>query len=529
MSTPQSTIYICSGVKLNNRYEHTIYWDSRDAQQNYFRGKVVKTFSGYTFLRKSWTIKVEATLADARSWNYLYFCNSDGRYWYYFINQVEYVNDATVELYLELDVMQSYALDYDLLPCFVERQHTLNDGIGDNCVDEDLELGELVTIASATVPMDNMSILVLTSIVPNSSFTQETAVKVKGSYYNGVFNGLGIYAFPASKWLDLADMLEKFDELNLSDSILTMWMYPSKLINFDGDAYTDQTPFAPVASIKPFYFDTPRPNKLAGGYVPRNNKLYCYPYNLLYVTNNSGVSASFRYERFGDPTCCNFKITGALSPEAEIRMYPLNYNGEQHAYEHGLALSGFPTCAWNQDVYKLWLAQNQNQRKVAEASSALSIGAGVASIIGGVIAKNPTAIVGGVAGVASGVKSVADQVATKKDTQLQPPQAKGTSSASVNTVAGFQTFSMKAQTVTAEMAMVIDGYFDLFGYKINYVQIPHRATRENWTYIKTNGCHINGNFAVEDIVKIESIFDSGVTFWRNGDNVGNYSLSNKPV
>ena len=34
------------------------------------------------------------------------------------------------------------------------------------------------------------------------------------------------------------------------------------------------------------------------GYAPRNNKLLSYPYNFLYVTNNQGNSAIYRWEFF---------------------------------------------------------------------------------------------------------------------------------------------------------------------------------------------------------------------------------------
>lgn len=522
MSTPQSLIYICSGVKLNNKYEHTVHWDSRTAQQAFFAGKVVRTFSAYTFLRKSWSIKVQASLADARSWNYLYFCNSDGRYWYYFINNVEYVNDSTVELFLELDVMQSYDQYYSLLRCFVERQHTASDAIGANTVDEGLEIGELVTNYSLDIPMGEMCILLLCTIVPNESLGKEEPVKVLGSYYNDIFNGMGIYAIDAADWVALAEILNALDGDGFSDGVISMWMYPKKLVELDGDP---DIVMRPVKAIAPFFQDITRPAQLTNGYTPRNNKLYCYPYTMLYATNNAGGAATFRYERFGDPTACNFKITGALSPEGKVRMYPLNYNGEQHAYEHGLNLDGFPTCAWNQDVYKLWLAQNQNQQDLSLALSAVSVVGGVA----GAVATGGAGAMLGLGSAISGVQNIASILAQRKDQQIQPPQAKGQASASVNTVAGFQTFTLKRKSPSLENLKILDGFFDMYGYKINAVQVPNRATRENWTYIKTVGCHINGNFAVEDVNKIEEIFDKGITFWKNGDSIGNYSLTNRTL
>ena len=130
MSTPASQINICEGVRLDNTYRNTIYFSGIAAQLSYFLGKVIKTFTGYTYLRKSWSIKVSATMEQANSWTYLFFSNGEGqKTWYYFINNIEYVNDNTVELFLELDVMQTYMFDYTLLPSFVEREHVTLDAI----------------------------------------------------------------------------------------------------------------------------------------------------------------------------------------------------------------------------------------------------------------------------------------------------------------------------------------------------------------------------------------------------------------
>ena len=113
MSNPQSIINICSGVRLNPSYEHTIYFDTATAQYNYFAGKVVKSFPAYSYLRKSWNIKVASTMEEAKTWTYLFFQNGSGKLYFYFITNIEYVNDNTVELSLEIDVMQTYMFDYD--------------------------------------------------------------------------------------------------------------------------------------------------------------------------------------------------------------------------------------------------------------------------------------------------------------------------------------------------------------------------------------------------------------------------------
>lgn len=528
MSTPQATIYICSGVRLDNRYEHSIYFADATAQQEYFAGKVVKSFPAYSYLRKSWPLQVEATLEQARKWSYLYFRNGTGKFYYYFITQVEYKNDNMVELTLELDVLQTYLFDWNLLDCFVERQHNPTDEIGENIIDEGLELGELVTIESEDVPFGQLSLLMQATIDPEKSAktvdgkNPEQPVKRLGKNYNGIYNGCLVYACNPADHLVLSAVLYDLDNFGFSDGITALWMYPDVLL--EKKENDDHEYLKEVTGSKPLFQYYARPETLSGGYVPKNNKMFCYPYNQLYVTNNSGTSGSFRYELFGDPTSCGFKTVGAVSPEGNVILYPLNYAGEQHAYEHGVTLNGFPNCSWNSDTYKLWLAQNQNQQNLSLAVSGLSIAGGII----GAVATGGTGAMLGLGSAVSGAQNIASILAQRKDMQLQPPQAKGNNSPGVNTVAGFQTFTVKKKTVDAQHARIIDNYFTMYGYKLNRVQKPNIHARPAFTYVKTVGCKIAGNMCTEDITKIESIFDRGLTFWTNGNKIGDYSQDNKP-
>ena len=69
-------------------------------------------------------------------------------------------------------------------------------------------------------------------------------------------------------------------------------------------------------------------------------------------------------------------------------------------------------------------------------------------------------------------------------------------------------------------------YFDMFGYATHRVKIPNRSIRPHWNYVKTNGCVLRGNAPADDVRKICTIYDDGITFWKNGDEIGNYSLDN---
>lgn len=548
MSTPQSIINICTGVRLDSRYEHTIYFEAPEDQRNYFGGKTVKVFPSYSYLRKSWPLKVAATMEEAKTWNYLFFKNTtDGKTYYYFINTVEYINDSTVELGLELDVMQTYHFDYSLRPCFVERQHVDDDTIGLHTVDEGLELGEFIDNSHYDLDPGDLAIMIMATINPNAETVGGAHAALPYSY-NGVFSGVKFWAVDGSQWVKWGEQLKTLDELGQSGAILSMWMYPKSLIVLGGDAtWADPTELCkPVEKAIGLadrmgstgnLADTVQkmtPGTPVNGYIPKNNKVLIYPFNFLYVTNNQGGSAAYRYERFGSGG--GFYMTGALSPDGGVRLTPSNYNGQGVNYENGLTITSYPTCAWDTDVYKMWLAQNQNTHNLTMATGALKVGAGIV----GAVATSFTGV-GALAGAGtaiSGAMEIANHLAQKADRAIEPPQAKGNFSAAINVTDKKQCFTVTRRSVNAEHAAIIDDYFTMYGYKLNSVTIPLQMARELFTYVKTIGCVIsptrmgsNQTFGMcnEDRIKIEGIYDRGITFWADGDKIGDYYESNEPV
>lgn len=522
MSTPTSVINVCSGVLLNNDYIHTIWFSDHSAQLAYFAGKVVKTFSAYTYIRKSWSLKVDATMEQARTWTYLYFQNGNGKTYYYFINNIEYVNDNTVELFIEMDVMQTYLHEHTLHRCFVEREHSASDNVGDNVVDESLELGELITNAKENVAMQDLVALVITSVEPESAVSggSDDDNAIIGRTYDGIFSGLAVYAVEPDDYYQFA--VDLWSSAKLNEGVVSIWMYPKALVTLHGDLeWGAEVVYKRVAGAGTLSISAQRTTVL-DGYTPRNKKLLTYPYNMLYVSNNAGGAGVFKYERFSNQALCAFRLCGAISPEGNTKLYPVAYNGQTINYDEGIMGGTYPTCAWNQDIYKLWLAQNQHSQALSMVTSGVQIVAGMAALAG-------TGGMGALAGgglIANGASTIANTLAQHKDMELQPPQAKGSFSSSINVVNEHQTFTIMAKSVDAYHAKIIDEYFDLYGYKTNRVKIPNRNVRENWTYCKTIGCHVSGGLCTDDLRKIQSIYDNGITFWKNGDSIGSYGLSN---
>lgn len=571
MSTPNTTIYICSGVRLDNRYEHTIYFDSHNAQRAYFNTKKAKVLTGYTYTRKSWPLQVQATMEEARKWSYLFFRNdTTSKYYFYFITNIEYKNDSTVELTLELDVIQTYMFGKDdgiqLLDCFVERQHTPTDAIGEHTVAEGLEMGPYWNYHIFDLEdISTMGVLVLSSVDLTrltSSTTTSDVPKAYAKVFNGVYSGLGVYAF--ENMTDLETQLDILDNLGMPDAVVAIWMYPKKLVELNSKLlWVESDPCtwdefnwsinrcAIVLGMESqpttlATYDNYQ-DKLFEGYAKdvKNNKLFTSPYNLLYITTNQGTKAEYKFEHFTPVDGkYSFELYGAISPDGGVKMAPVGYNitGSNVNYDEGITLGNYPSCAWDSDTYKVWLAQNYNQLQHATETGAGSAALGLGLTIAGVLATVGTgglgalgavgavgAVGGGIGSLYSGYSQVSGIMAQKEDAKAQPPQARGNFSSTVNVASGRQTFTAYYKCLRKEYAQQIDDYFTMYGYRLNRVQKPNINARPAFTYVKTVGCKITGNLCVEDIVKIESIFDKGITFWKNGDKIGDYSQNNKPT
>lgn len=534
MSTPISTLRICTGVPLNNSYEHTLYFETPEDQLAYFNSKMVRNFTNFSFLRPENAIKVMGDFAEAYSWNYLMF-NNGGKMFYHFINSVEYVNDNTVLLHIELDVMQTFQFDWELHNCLIERTHTKTDNFGEHTIPEGLETGPLVQASSYEVDLNDCAIMIL---APGSAFG--------GQMYGGVYSGLNVYAVAPAMVSKLNAWFQK-DALN-AESIVAMWMYPKDLLIIDGDWNAEPYPDFPLHYVKnartvnvnniadPFY------NKATLNGVPvRNMKTFCYPNTIVYASNHMGGSAIYHREWFNTPGKFSFKLYGAVSPDGGVTMAPVGYKSDNDIftpnYEETISLPAFPSCAWASDTYKVWLAQNMATQteaiRQAHTSGALSLIGGIAGVVGGAFTGSVTTMAGGATLALNGLNSSSNTIrsimAQREDMKVQPDQGRGQHSASVNMTSGKMGFSLHFMCITPEYIQTIDDYFTRFGYQVNTFAYPSIRNREAFTYIKTAGAFVTGNLGTDNQRKIQAIFDNGITFWVNPDDVGQYGISNDPI
>ena len=497
---PNSNIKIYNSVPLDNTYNHTLYFSSLSDQNAYFHGNsgILK----YNLTSQSYQRVVKGSMRIAIKADNLYDCNylafqnaSFGSKWFYaFITGVEYVNNDTSEISFEIDPVQTYLFDVQLKECYVEREHSSSDKAGDNIVAENIDIGDITCNAvSGSGHFSSYVAVIATAYDPDGQ---------AGGYQGGLFSGVNYIAGlinTAEQVKSLLDFLDATVDANKEDSVVSIFIMPSEFYTTEDSASVQVSRVAKSTTIH--------------GYTPRNKKLLTYPYNYLSVDcgNNDAI---YRYEWFNDEYC-DFAMYGCMSCNPQIMLVPQNYNGtdgDNFNFVEKLVMQGFPQVAWSVDSFRAWLAQ--------EASSTAIQGIGsVASVAGGAMSGNPMAMVGGIMGLANTANNIV--LATNR-----PNQAKGTNSGTIDVATRTKDFYFRQMQISAEYARIIDDYFDMFGYATRRVKIPNRSVRPHWNYVKPNGCVLTGNAPADDVRKICSIYDNGITFWKNPSEVGNYSLNN---
>lgn len=520
---PSGTIRICKNVPLNNTYRDTILFDSATEQFSYFLGKAKYTLDDYTYMRVNQAIRVEIKADDLYDCNYIVFRNNSfgTKYFYAFITKITYINNETSEIQYELDVLQTWHFDYQLKQCFVEREHSETDEPGDNLVPENLELGDYIYDKETHTGKDLMSTPYICFFC---SFNASTLDKTPRTFYTGKYTfGCDIKYYPYTETDNINTFLKQVAENNLTDGIICAVMLPGSAVTGDGGyAWRNGEPTKLTWTV-PSHISG---NSL-GARVIKNKKLLTYPFNFLYVTNNEGTTANFPYEYFVARDKCSFSVYTPVSANPEAALVPIGYKcaALQENYNEKLTIAGFPQVAYATDAFRAWIAQNSG-------STALSVIGGIGQVAGGAALTYFSKGIGAGAGVASmvgGVKQIAGTLVETKKAEVKPPQANGNPSSNLNFIINRKTFDFYHCYIRPEFAEIIDDYFNAYGYACHKVKVPNRSSRPHWNYVKTVNCNAIGSVPVEDMRKICGIYDNGITWWKQGDNIGNYDLDNSPA
>lgn len=541
---PNSTIEFFADLGIDANYENTLYFASTSAKDTYFNAvQKIATATGQSYTRAGrGVLKVQFPMSTMYRAGYMRFKNTsfENKWFYAFVTSVDYINNITTEVRFEIDVMTTWMGEFSLEQCFIERQHSATDTIGSNIIDEGIPCGdynnEFVT-SSGYIGSNGFWFCFASTVDP-----EDPSTNADGALYGGIYSGVK-YTYTnnisaLNRWINSIVSAGK------PDAILGIAIVPYSFIVEAGEE--------PVEKQQTFA----KPYTDVDGYIPKNNKLFIYPYKTLQLTNLEGNFAEYRYELFGGNSA-QFEFIGVTGLNTEIVCAPLNYKKSQENLAEKMSMDDFPMCSWTFDSFKAWYAQNKSSISANVMSSVLTGFTGLAtqsasaamreanlnyrqsSLSRGHVtpemwdANELQTTIGHWLPQMSAFDSIVGQLAQMSDYARKPPQSGGSQGTGAlfgrGTGKPKKDFWFIGKTITAQYAKIIDDFFTLYGYKQNVIGVPNMNVRPNWTYIKTIGCIVKGELPTDDAKAIETIFDKGIRFWKNHTNIGDYSLNNAPA
>lgn len=334
-------------------------FDNRNAQKDYFDsldGKVVKSAQGHKFRQP---IRLEIPFNEASQYNYVVVYNDypdleHPRYWYYFIQSVNFINMNVSEFIVMLDVWQSFQFDITLGNCYVERGHV---GIANSkqfddygrsylSLPEGLDTGAEMTVSNqifdAILTPDSHTnneptfgvMIVCTIDVTADPGTEDNPhlATATGSTFEHLPNGpMFLYIDNVADYIKFMKGISKFSWV--SQGISNIYMVPNINNNIKGDSvelfgvmvrladsdWTNRLSRTQGTSNFRNYFKIPDRYK-------NLKKFLTYPYSAVELTCLNGQSLIAKPELMNSKDFYVDQMNELSQPGARIKFIPEHYN-----------------------------------------------------------------------------------------------------------------------------------------------------------------------------------------------------------
>ena len=577
--TPNSTVEIMRGIRLDKEHNHTAYFQNETAQDVWYYNWVENEgfrLTNYTFLKEDGTINVQIDLTAGLTYtaisrcNYMRFKNTSyyNKWFYAFIDKVELMNNRCAKIYFTLDVMQTwlYGVDYTVLPTMVEREHTSYDAIGANILPEPIRDGELVygwadfpliyrpNGAQYTLNLNNLALIVAISCQVNFTQNQDgswNATIVPQLTETTYFGKNNVSSLNYLKFTNTTEGIRKFaalmDEIQqegIVDTVFSIFWFPSIFHQTTGDipshgAWSD---FGKDYSIENVMVENHSFQNL-DGYVPKNKKMFTYPYyRFTLITQNGCTDYPFEYFENKIPT---FNVYGAVSPAATVKIFPAHYKKANSNYipkwstlDDSIEIGGYPTVPYNNDLAAAYYAQWNAGMSFRKGRWGLDTAA--QTVISAAQTAIPTPLniaKNAVIGFEKSVASVSDEIAKSGEEMaaksVAPIRTEGTATDVTLLQAGGFGVVATYRCLRYDLAKMVDDYFTQYGYACREIKTVSVRNRTHYTYVKTIGANIEvdeGTGMPHDYEEeICNCFNKGITYWVDPSEIGDYSVTNDPI
>lgn len=564
---PQTRVRLFTNIPVDPSYQNVLQFDTLQEQTDYFMGQMAyREYTNFNYIDATQELRIPENMETMYNVSYIAYQNATfGSKWFYaFVNRMEYYSPNTTALFFTVDNYQSWCFDIQLHNSFIERETTGTDNVGEYLLEEGLETGEYICTseeyshdflsdvtgnlnasfviigvsygsgqteinvqANGTTPDGEFS---LAYIIPNTIKAYNG-----GKFVNGIFCGTNFISFycdlstPESVTASETSINNYITQKTASgqiEAITAAFMVKGYLIM--ALINESSNPIFPDG----WSYSISRPTTL-NGYSPRNNKLFTREFLYLLATNNSGSVREFAWEYGNGGYNLSFTTRTALGNSPEMMLVPVNYNGIQADYSNTMTINSFPLISYSYNSYQNELGLNRVANSVGAVNGVLDLGQ---SIITGnlksglsaanAIAENPKTgaisaaatktsnIIDNINSVVDYAQGVADAVGKHVDHARAPNTTFGSCSPSIAFSLGKLDFNFRIMCVRPEFAKRADDYFSMYGYKVNQVKSINVHKRTNWDYIKCRNAVITGTCPQFIVKFFQDLFVRGVTFWH---------------
>lgn len=118
-----SVLNLYSNVEISDGLQ--VAFSSASAQYNYFSNRLVKQYTGMSYVYRNGVVKIQDTPQVVAQANYISFNNPsfESKPIYARITDYQYVNNATVKITYAIDWFQTFMFDVDYRSCQIMREH----------------------------------------------------------------------------------------------------------------------------------------------------------------------------------------------------------------------------------------------------------------------------------------------------------------------------------------------------------------------------------------------------------------------
>ena len=505
MITPNTTIRFLK-VPFSPSQNNVLKFGSLAEQITYMESKIIYTMSNCTYQREGngEFIRVGKSMDNLYNCNYVMFQNANfsDKYFYAFIDKMEYVNPSVTNVYIKMDSYQSFQFDFTLQNSFIDRQTFSTDYYN--------TLVDIPSTGDLKVVYEYSQLLIGDYfILCNADPTTEDATSSPLYYPSIGTYSMPVYMIKCSSGSIMSEIIQAISNKGRADRIQACYYSPVTvdsiadytIINMPkGDLNLSFTTLDIVDHIVKDNLLTDITFNIPYSYTFK--KELCYPYAKLEVVDKiTGKSIELDISKFADPFNPTFKLMGSVSELPEYKLIPTNYNGVDYSIENALVVN--PSCELPifSNSYAKYLKDN-------------TMSQGINAVMSGVSAIGSIQT-GNVAGAIGSFANLANILSQDKVAKMQPNQVSGIKGDAMEYLCFSPRIFFRLKVMDENHMNIARNFWNVYGYPERKIGIFNN-TSNKYNFIKTVDANITADTIPSEYqLDLENIFDKGVTIWNN--------------